>query len=241
LNVAWDDAGSAEAQRLTLRTRVEEIKKNLEKSARDPSHPPALLAVTKTVPKARIDCLPLDLLAGAGENRVQEICGKFSGGSQNLPIHMIGRLQTNKVKYIIDSVRMIQSVDSMHLAQEIDRQAQKRNIHMPVLVQVNIGGELQKGGLPPGDTIENVRAFARLPGLAVKGLMAVFPIAVDVETLRPLFVQMRALFEALQAEAIEGVEAEQLSMGMSADAYLAAQEGATMVRMGSAIFGPRAG
>jgi pyridoxal phosphate enzyme (YggS family) len=213
----------------------------LEKNARDPTRPPALLAVTKTVSRARIDCLPFASLAGLGENRAQEICEKFPEGRQNIPIHMIGRLQTNKVKYIIDSVRMIQSVDHLKLAQEIDRQAQKSNIRMPVLIQVNIGGEFQKGGLPPGDTIENVRAFARLPGLTVKGLMAVFPIAGDVEILRPLFIQMRALFEALQAEAIEGVEAEHLSMGMSADAFLAAQEGATMVRMGSAIFGPRAG
>jgi pyridoxal phosphate enzyme (YggS family) len=235
------DAWDAVQERVRLRARVESILRDLHRNARDPARPPRLLAVTKTVPRARIDCLPWDLLEGVGENRAQEICEKFPGPSQNLPIHLIGRLQTNKVKYIIDSVRMVQSVDSLKLAQELDRQAQKKNLCMPVLVQVNIGGESQKGGVPPGDTFESVRAFARLPGLAVKGLMAVLPISSEEQVLRPLFSRMRALFEALRQEAIAGVEADYLSMGMSADAVLAAQEGATMVRVGSAIFGPRAG
>ena len=217
-----------------------QIRTNLRLCARDPERPPALIAVTKTVPAERIARLPAAEIAGIGENRVQEICEKYQNPSEFPPIHLIGRLQTNKVKYIIDKVCMIQSLDRPALAQEIDRQAQRRGLCMPVLLQVNIGHESQKGGMPAEELLEQARAYARLDGLSIRGLMAVMPLVQDLETLRPLFARMRGLLDRLRAEAIDGVQAEQLSMGMSADAYVAAQEGATMVRIGSAIFGPRA-
>lgn len=223
-----------------LAQRIADIRANLRLRARDPERPPALVAVTKTVPAERVARLPVAEIAGIGENRVQEICEKFQNPAQFPPIHLIGRLQTNKVKYIIDKVCMIQSLDRPALAQEIDRQAQRRGLCMPVLLQVNIGHESQKGGMPPEELLEQARAYARLPGLSIRGLMAVMPLVQELETLRPLFAQMRGLLERLRAEAIDGVRAEHLSMGMSADAYLAAEEGATMVRIGSAIFGPRA-
>jgi len=222
-----------------LARRVADIRAELRLHARDPEHPPALIAVTKTVPAERVARLPAGEVAGIGENRVQEICEKFQNPAQFPPIHLIGRLQTNKVKYIIDKVCMIQSLDRPALAQEIDRQAQRRGLSMPVLLQVNIGHESQKGGMLPEELLEQARAYARLPGLSIRGLMAVLPLVQELETLRPLFAQMRGLLERLQYEAIDGIRAEHLSMGMSADAYLAAQEGATMVRIGSAIFGPR--
>lgn len=223
-----------------LAQRIADIRTRLRLHSRDPERPPALIAVTKTVPAERVARLPKGEIAGIGENRVQEVCEKYQNPAQFPPIHLIGRLQTNKVKYIIDKVCMIQSLDRPALAQEIDRQAQRRGLCMPVLLQVNIGHENQKGGLPPEELLDQARVYARLPGLSVRGLMAVLPLVQDLETLRPLFAQMRGLLERLRSEAIDGVWAEHLSMGMSADAYLAAQEGATMVRMGSAIFGPRA-
>ena len=134
---------------------------------------------------------------------------------------------------------MLQSLDRMRLAQEIDRQAQKAGLVMPVLVQVSPAGEEQKGGMPP----EEVRAFLdevrRMSGLRVEGLMAVMPNTPDRVYLDGLFGQMRMLFERLQAEGLDGVDMRELSMGMSGDYELAARHGATMVRLGSALLGPR--
>lgn len=228
-----------EQETQVLAQRIDDILARLHANAMNPEHPPALIAVTKTVPFERIACLPSTKIAGIGENRAQEICEKFENSTNFPQIHLIGRLQTNKVKYIIDKVCMIQSLDRPSLAQEIDRQAQRHGICMPVLLQVNIGHEVQKGGIPPEELLTHAREYARLPGISVRGLMAVMPLVQDIETLRPLFAQMRTLLERLRAEAIDGVNAQHLSMGMSADAYLAAQEGSTMVRIGSAIFGPR--
>lgn len=135
---------------------------------------------------------------------------------------------------------MIQSLDRETLAQEIDKRAQQHGLRMPVLIQVNIGNEPQKGGV----AVENLMSFARyaagLPGLDIRGLMAVMPDLRDEDALRPYFKHMRRLYEQLQCEAIARTKIEELSMGMSGDYELAAQEGATHVRIGSAIFGARA-
>lgn len=201
--------------------------------------PPQIIAVTKTHPVQEI--LPLaDLgVRQIGENRVQEIVEKWPDLQEKFRIHCIGRLQTNKVKYIIDEVCMIQSLDRMNLAQEIDRQAQKAGVVMPVLVQVSPAGEEQKGGMPP----ETVRPFLaevrKMSGLHVEGLMAVMPNTPDQAYLSTLFGDMRSLFEQLREEAMDGVEMRELSMGMSGDFVLAARHGATMVRLGSALLGAR--
>ena len=147
--------------------------------------------------------------------------------------------QINKVKYIIDKVAMIQSLDREPLAQEIDRRAQQHGLRMPVLIQVNIGNEPQKGGVAVEDLLSFTQYAAKLPGLDVRGLMAVMPDLRDEDALRPYFKRMRELFERLQTEAVAGARIEELSMGMSGDYEIAAQEGATHVRIGSAIFGAR--
>ena len=174
-----------------------------------------------------------------GENHAQEILEKFPALGADFEIHMIGRLQTNKIKYIINRVCLVQSLDSIHLAQALDARAQACGIVMPVLVQLNTGREAQKGGLPPEEIVAFARECARLPGLSVRGLMAVMPKAENPESIRPLFRQARQLFEQLRAEAIDGVDCRELSMGMSHDYRVAAQEGATMLRLGTAIFGER--
>lgn len=222
-----------------LRARVEAVRRSLAQASDGRYPAPRLIAVTKTHPAEAI--LPLAHLGVTeiGENRVQELTQKIPYLQEKFKIHLIGRLQSNKVKYIIKDVCLIQSLDRLSLAQEIDRQAQLAQTVMPVLVQISPVGEAQKGGLPPEDALSFLQAVGRLPGLRVQGLMAVMPNTQDEELLNRLFAQMRTLFERLRAEAVNGVELRELSMGMSGDYRLAARHGATIVRVGSAIFGPR--
>ena len=225
---------------LELKNRVETVRADLA-NASDGKYPvPKLIAVTKTHPVETI--LPLAKLGivDVGENRTQEIVEKRDFLRENFQIHLIGRLQSNKVKYIIDDVCLIHSLDRLSLAEEIDRQAQKHNRVMPVLVQVSPAGEEQKGGMPPENVLSFLREASRMPGLHIRGLMAVMPNTQDEAYLSGLFADMRTLFERLRDEAVQGVDMEELSMGMSGDYLLAARHGATMVRVGSALFGPRA-
>lgn len=200
---------------------------------------PKVLAVTKTHPPE--DILPLrDAgILEIGENRVQEIREKLPFLKDFFQIHLIGQLQSNKVKYIIEDVCLIHSLDRLSLAMEIDRQAQRRGRVTPVLVQVSPVGEPQKGGVAPEEVLPFLRQVRQLPGLHVEGLMAVMPNLQDREQLSGLFAGMRRLFEQVREEGMDGVEMRELSMGMSGDYDLAAAHGATMVRIGSALLGPR--
>ena len=220
--------------------RVRLIEQKLSRAALDRwGRSPQIIAVSKTVPAPRVNEVKAAGILRLGENRVQEILEKQPHLDASFQIDLIGRLQSNKVKYVIDKVSMIQSLDRDSLAQEIDRRAQQKRLRMPVLIQVNIGDEPQKGGVAVDELFAFARRCAALPGLDVRGLMAVMPDMDDQEALRPYFVRMRRLFEQLQAETIDGTQIEELSMGMSGDYELAAEEGATMVRIGSAIFGAR--
>ena len=220
--------------------RVSAIRTELKNAAVERwGRAPEIIAVSKTVDAPRVNLVKSAGISRLGENRVQEIMEKLPYLDASFQIDLIGRLQNNKVKYIIDKVCMIQSLDRMSLAQEIDRRAQQHGLRMPVLVQVNIGDEPQKGGVSVADTLAFARQAAALPGLEIRGLMAVMPDLDDDEQLRPYFTRMRSLFDALKEENIAGTRIEELSMGMSGDYLLAAQEGATHVRIGSAIFGSR--
>lgn len=220
--------------------RVRLIEQKLSQAALERwGRAPQIIAVSKTVPAERVNEVKAAGILRLGENRVQEILEKQPHLDASFQIDLIGRLQSNKVKYVIDKVGMIQSLDHDSLAQEIDRRAQQKRLRMPVLIQVNIGDEPQKGGVAVDELFAFARRCAALPGLDVRGLMAVMPDIDDQEALRPYFVRMRRLFEQLWAEAIVGTQIEELSMGMSGDYELAAEEGATMVRIGSAIFGAR--
>ena len=221
--------------------RVDAIRQQLSDAASERwGRAPEIIAVSKTVPAQRVNEVKYAGITRLGENRVQEALEKLPYLDSSFQIDLIGQLQLNKVKYIIDKVAMIQSLDREPLAQEIDRRAQQHGLCMPVLIQVNIGNEPQKGGIAVGDLLPFARLAASLPGLSVRGLMAVMPNLPDEAALRPYFVQMRQLFETLRDAAIGGTQVEELSMGMSGDYLLAAQEGATHVRIGSAIFGRRA-
>lgn len=219
--------------------RLEGIRQDIKEAAQQWGREARLICVSKTMPAERINPLAELGQTALGENRVQEILEKVPFLDANFDIHLIGRLQSNKVKYIIDKVCLIQSVDRMSLLQEIDRQAQKRGIVMPVLLQVSPVGEPQKGGVSPQEIFHLTKAAAKLAGVRVEGLMCVMPNIQEEEVLVPLYRQMRTLFQYLQDEAIDGTHIKELSMGMSQDYRLALREGSTMIRVGSAIFGPR--
>ena len=223
-----------------LNKRVQLIREKLECAAVERwGRAPEIIAVSKTVAAVQVNQAKNAGITHLGENRVQEILEKLPHLDASFQIDLIGQVQNNKVKYIIDKVAMIQSLDRESLAQEIDRRAQQHGLKMPVLIQVNIGNEPQKGGIAVEDLFSFARKAAQLPGLEIRGLMAVMPFLQDDDALRPYFIQMRKLFEELRNEAIDGTHIEELSMGMSGDYELAAQEGATHVRIGSAIFGAR--
>ena len=223
-----------------LRNRLAQVRRETAEAAAQAGYPaPKIIAVTKTHPVEMILPLQGTDQADIGENRVQEIVEKLPVLEGKFRIHLIGRLQSNKVKYIIEHVCLIHSVDRLSLAEEIDRQAQKHGLVMPVLMQVSPAGEPQKGGVAPEEAEELLRQMAKLPGLKVRGIMAVMPKTEDEAWLSGLFAQTRTLFERLREEGIPGVEMEELSMGMSGDYQIAARHGATMVRIGSALFGPR--
>ena len=222
-----------------LREKVETVRRELAEASEGRYPVPRLIAVTKTHPPEMILPLREAGVTEIGENRVQEIREKLPAIGGRFQIHLIGRLQRNKVRQIIRDVCMIQSVDSLPLAEEIHARALAAERRMPVLVEVSPAGEEQKGGVPFDETEAFLRSIAPLEGLQVKGLMAVMPFTDDEGLLDGLFARMRQLFERLRDTGISGIDMEELSMGMSGDYRIAARHGATMVRVGSAIFGPR--
>ena len=198
-----------------------------------------ICAVSKTVDPETINLAWEGGIRVLGENRVQELLGKIDALNPGYDIHLIGQLQTNKVKYIVHKVAMIQSVDREALAREISRRAEAAGVQMPVLVQVNIAREAQKAGVDEEELVPLLKLCGELSGLKVRGLMAIMPIANDPEAVRPYFRRMRDWFERLRDMNLDNIEMQTLSMGMSDDAIVAAQEGATMVRLGRALFGAR--
>ena len=198
-----------------------------------------ICGVSKTVDPETINMAWDGGIRTLGENRVQELVGKLDRLNPAFEIHLIGQLQTNKVKYIVDRVDMIQSVDRQALADEIERRCVAAGRVMPVLVQVNIAREPQKAGIDEEALLPFLRRLSDMRGLRVEGLMAIMPIADDPEAVRPYFRRMREWFDRLRDMDIPNVSMHTLSMGMSDDCLVACQEGATMVRLGRALFGER--
>lgn len=198
-----------------------------------------LIAVSKTKP---VEMLREVYDAGArdfGENKVQEICEKYDRLPADIKWHMIGHLQRNKVKQVIDKVVLIHSVDSYRLAQEISVQAQKKGLIIPILIEVNIAEEESKFGISAVDTIQLVEEIAVLPNLKIRGLMTIAPYVVDAEKNRLYFRQIKQLSVDIKNKNIDNVSMDILSMGMTGDYEVAIEEGATMVRVGTGIFGAR--
>ena len=216
-----------------------EIAEAAEKSGRNPSEI-TLLAATKTVPLEVINHAIQHGITCIGENRVQELLEKYDGlQKENCDVQFIGRLQTNKVKYLLHKVSCIQSVDSVKLAKEISRLCVRESSHMDVLVEVNIGREASKGGVLPEALLEFVDEIREFPGLTVRGLMTIPPDCGKNSELFQYFSSMRQYYVDIAAKKLDNVSMDHLSMGMSSDFSAAIECGATMVRVGSALFGKR--
>lgn len=198
-----------------------------------------LMAVSKTVEPERIR-QAIDAGIGLlGENYVQEAREKIPAVGQAVQWHMIGHLQTNKVKYVVTLFDWIHSVDRLELAQELSRRAGQHCRTLNVLIEINVSGEASKNGARPADVLELARQVAALPNLSVRGLMTMPPYSDDPENSRPYFVALRRLRDELAAAALPGVAMAELSMGMTDDFEVAIEEGATIIRVGRAIFGER--
>ena len=221
--------------------KLREIVNNYDETLREVSRlsvgKATLVLASKTVPQETLSALAA-VRKGViyGENRVQELLSKYFT-AEGLTWHFIGRLQTNKVKYIVDKVSMIQSVDSLRLAEEIERRSAKIDKVMDVLIEVNVGGEESKGGVPAKECLSLAERIGEMPHLRLCGLMSVLPIA-DEATLDPLYGQLRDLFKELKA-IDKGGNVRYLSAGMSGDYPVALRHGSNMVRIGSAVFGAR--
>jgi pyridoxal phosphate enzyme (YggS family) len=197
-----------------------------------------LVAVSKTVPPARINEAIGAGIRIIGENKVQEAQQKFDEVDE-VNWHMVGHLQTNKVKYALKIFDLIQSVDTYHLAEEINKRAEKDGKRVPVLIEVNTSGEESKYGCNPDETEDLVLRISQLPSVEIKGLMTIGLFSDNPALVRPCFVKLRRIFDSLSGQNIPNVKMEIISMGMSADFDLAIEEGSNMVRIGTAIFGPR--
>lgn len=195
-----------------------------------------VIGASKTMPLERIlfvrDNTDVKIF---GENRVQELLEKYT---PDVRWHFIGQLQTNKVKYIIDKVELIHSVDRISLLQEIDRQAKKHGKVQDILIEVNIGGEEKKGGVAPAEVIDFAKEVDKYPSVRLKGLMSVLP-NVEKEALNAFYLQLSKLYDTLKQTRLDNADIRYLSAGMSNDYDIAVKYGANIVRLGRALFGER--
>ena len=198
-----------------------------------------LVAVSKTKPVEMIEEIMAAGIVEFGENKPQELRDKYEVLPKNLHFHMIGHLQTNKIKYVIDRAVLIHSIDSIRLAEAVNVEAKKHDRIMPVLVEVNVAQEESKSGFLVEETEEAIREIAKLSNIRVEGLMTIAPFVENAEENRQYFVKLRKLSVDIAAKNIDNVTMHHLSMGMTGDYEVAIEEGATMVRVGTGIFGER--
>ena len=225
-----------------IKDNVAEVEANIQKAceragrSRDEV---TLIAVSKTKPVSDIYEVMETGIKDYGENKVQELCDKIETISEPLNWHMIGHLQRNKVKYIVDKVRMIHSVDSLRLAQQIISEAVKKGVDVDILIEVNVAEEASKFGLSTEAVIQLAEDISKLPAVHIRGLMTVAPFTENPEDNRPYFRNLRQLAVDIARKNIDNVTMNELSMGMTGDYEVAIEEGATMVRVGTGIFGTR--
>lgn len=218
---------------------LESVRQAAIDCGRDPSEV-TLMAVTKTIAPELVNEAIANGIHLLGENRAQELLEKYdSYDKEQVDIHFIGHLQTNKVRQIVDKVSMIHSVDSLHLAQEINRQAEKHNKIMDILVEVNIGDEESKSGVSVSELEELLAEIAKLPQISVKGLMCIPPASKNEEENAHYFAKMQKVFIDMKQKNMDNINMSILSMGMSNDYKIAIQYGSNIVRIGTALFGAR--
>ncbi len=225
-----------------IKTNLNEVEQNIrnacQKSGRAREEV-TLVAVSKTKPVSMLQDAYDAGIRHFGENKVQEMCEKYEVMEKDIQWHMIGHLQTNKVKYLIGKTKLIHSVDSYKLACEIEKQAAKHNCDVDILIEVNAANEETKFGLALDEVLELVRQVAVLPHVHIQGLMTVAPYVVDSEENRSLFHNIKQLSIDIDNQNIDNVSMNVLSMGMTGDYMVAIEEGATIVRVGTGIFGER--
>lgn len=226
-----------------IKDNVAEVEANIQKACKKAGRSRedvTLIAVSKTKPVSDIYEVMETGIIDYGENKVQEICDKIEAISEPLNWHMIGHLQRNKVKYIVDKVKLIHSVDSLRLAQQISSEAQKKGVDVDILIEVNVAEEASKFGLSTEEVIQMAEDISKLPSVHIRGLMTVAPFTDNPEDNRPYFRNLKQLAVDIARKNIDNVTMNVLSMGMTGDYQTAIEEGATMVRVGTGIFGTRA-
>ncbi len=221
-----------------LQTVRNEIAEACKRSGRD-SKEVTLIAVSKTKPVSMIEEAIEAGQTVFGENKVQELCSKYEVLPKNLSWHLIGHLQRNKVKYIADKAALIHSVDSLRLAQTIDQEGKKHNRVIPILIEVNVAGEDTKFGVSVEEALPLIEEISVLPNIQVKGLMTIAPFVENPEENRSVFRRLKQLSVDIGDKNMNNVYMDILSMGMTNDYQVAVEEGATMVRVGTGIFGER--
>lgn len=219
-----------------LSDNLSKIKANILANCMDKNNPPKLIAVTKTETVETTNLLARLNHFDIAENRSKTLLEKLPNLNKNFNIHYIGALQTNKIKYIINNVALLHSLDREHLAEALDERAKKENVHIPCLLQVNIANEAQKGGFSKEEALSFLKKASKYSNVNIKGLMAIMPFIDSQIELNGYFKSMYQLFSYLREMSFKNVDMQELSMGMSNDYMLAAANGATMLRIGSAIF-----
>ena len=225
-----------------LKDNLELVEKNImeacNKSGRNRNEI-TLIAVSKTKPIEMLQEIYNENIRDFGENKVQEMCDKIEHLPKDINWHMIGHLQTNKVKYIVGKTKLIHSVDSLHLAKEIQKQAKKNNVIVSILIEVNIAEEDSKFGIHKDETIELVKEISQFENIRIMGLMTIAPYVENPEDNREYFKAIKELSVDIDKQNIDNVSMSVLSMGMTGDYTVAIEEGATCVRVGTGIFGER--
>ena len=225
-----------------LKDNLYQVQENMKEACRRSGRAESdvtLIAVSKTKPLPMLEEVYSLGIRDFGENKVQELVDKAEQLPDDIRWHMIGHLQRNKVKYIVDKVYMIHSVDSLRLAEEISKEAVKRGIIVNILIEVNVAGEESKFGVTPEDTPGLVQEISHLPGILVRGLMTIAPFVENAEDNRIFFSALKKLYVDITNKNIDNVRMDYLSMGMTGDYEVAIEEGASFVRVGTGIFGER--
>ena len=225
-----------------IREHLTQTRQNIDKACRRAERSAEeveLIAVSKTKPVLMLQEAYEAGVRDFGEHKVQELVDKYEALPKDIRWHMIGHLQRNKVKYLIGKVYLIHSVDSLRLAQEIQKEAEKKQTEVNILVEVNVAGEESKFGSSREETLQLVKDIALLPSVHIQGLMTVAPYVEEPEANRMIFANLRQLAVDIKQENIDNVNMHVLSMGMTGDYQVAVEEGATYVRVGTGIFGNR--
>ena len=225
-----------------LKENLANVEKNIEQACKNAGRSRdevTLIAVSKTKPVEMLQEIYDENIRDFGENKVQELCSKMEQLPSDIRWHMIGHLQRNKVKYIVGKVELIHSVDTYRLAEEINIQAKKQNVIVPILVEVNIAHEESKFGISAEDAILLVEEISKLENIRIKGLMTIAPYVENPEDNRLYSRKIKQSYVDITNKNIDNVFMEILSMGMTGDYMVAIEEGATMVRVGTGIFGER--